>query len=132
VTSWRAFYLLIGVCLLLLDERGISTIVGIPSIKQVAFAGQRSQPRSLYQRPDGEWFLCKGRSATSPSRRRPWRRYRIGSSASAGIVIRIGDERKRTDGKARSAGERRLDAWTLIGPKAVADRCARLTGQTPS
>jgi hypothetical protein len=28
--------------------------------------------------------------------------------------------------------KRRLDAWTLIGPNAVADRCARLTGQTPS
>ena len=98
----------------------------------LTLAGQRSEPRSLYQRPDGEWFLCKGRSAISRSRHQPGRRCRSGSNTSAGIAVRIGDERKRTDGKARSAGERRLDAWTLIGPNAVADRCARLTGQTPS
>jgi hypothetical protein len=31
----------------------------------VALAGQRSE-RSLYQRPDGEWFLCKGQACDQP------------------------------------------------------------------
>jgi hypothetical protein len=60
------YLLLIGVCLLLLDEGGISTIVGIPSIKQVALAGQRSEPHSMYQRPDGQWFLRKGQVCDQP------------------------------------------------------------------
>ena len=29
-------------------------------------AGQRSEPRSLYQRPDGEWFLCKAQVCDQP------------------------------------------------------------------
>ena len=32
----------------------------------LALAGQRSEPRSLYQRPDGEWFLCKGQVCDQP------------------------------------------------------------------
>jgi hypothetical protein len=32
----------------------------------LALAGQRSEPRSLYQRPDGEWFLCRGQFCDQP------------------------------------------------------------------
>jgi hypothetical protein len=32
----------------------------------LALAGQRSEPRSMYQRPDGEWFLCKGQVCDQP------------------------------------------------------------------
>ena len=32
----------------------------------LALAGQWSEPRSLYQRPDGEWFLCKGLVCDQP------------------------------------------------------------------
>jgi hypothetical protein len=64
--SVRAFYLLIDVCLVLLDEGDISTIVGMSAIKQVAWAGQRSEPRNMYQRPDGEWFLCRGQVCDQP------------------------------------------------------------------
>jgi hypothetical protein len=48
--SCRAFYLLIGVCLL-------------PTL---AWAGQRSEQRWLYQRSDGEWFKCRGEVCDQP------------------------------------------------------------------
>ena len=46
----KAIYLAVGLCLL-------------PTL---ALAGQRSEPRSLYQRPDGEWFLCRGQVCDQP------------------------------------------------------------------
>jgi hypothetical protein len=46
----QAIYLAVGLCLL----------------PTVASAGQRSEARSLYQRSDGEWFLCKGQVCDQP------------------------------------------------------------------
>jgi hypothetical protein len=31
-----------------------------------AYGGERPEPRSLYQRPDGEWFLCRGQVCDQP------------------------------------------------------------------
>jgi hypothetical protein len=123
--------LLIGVCLVLLDEGGIATIVGIPPIKQVVLAGQRSEPRSLYQRPDGEWFLCKGVRPADPA-------ASLGAVTGAAATPARGSRSglavsgKGPTAKLDQLASAPLDAWTLIGPNAVADRCARLTGQTPS
>jgi hypothetical protein len=35
-------------------------------------AGQRAEPRSMYQLPDGEWFLCKGQVCDHPIRPPSW------------------------------------------------------------
>jgi hypothetical protein len=42
------------------------------SVTVLALAGQRSEPRSLYQRPDGEWFLCKGQVCDQPMPAPAW------------------------------------------------------------
>jgi hypothetical protein len=46
--------------------QGIYLAVGLCLLPTVALAGQRSEPRSMYQRPDGEWFLCKGQVCDQP------------------------------------------------------------------
>jgi hypothetical protein len=37
------------------------------SAAAVALTGERSEPLSLYQRSDGEWFLCRGQVCDQPS-----------------------------------------------------------------
>jgi hypothetical protein len=61
-------------------------LVAVCLLPTLALAGQRSEPRSLYLRPDGERFLCTLRIATDsrggrtkgrvmPARGRRKRRY---------------------------------------------------------
>ena len=46
--------------------QGIYLAVGLCLLPTVALAGQRSEQRSLYQRPDGEWLLCRGQVCDQP------------------------------------------------------------------
>jgi hypothetical protein len=41
-------------------------VIGVCLLPMVTLAGPRSEQRSLYQRPDGEWFLCKGQVCDQP------------------------------------------------------------------
>jgi hypothetical protein len=62
-------------------------LTGVCLLPAVAYGGERSEQRSLYQRPDGEWFLCKGQVcdqpvpppawAPTPERQQRWDRDQI-------------------------------------------------------